>query len=270
MITVRRILRCSVNEEARKLYEITTVKNVNSDSVVNKAESEDLPNHKVKEKYKSIFTKEKTESIWNDFVGLKEQCVIIKYVVDVCFTKDISSWQMLVKRLPVNIHNFCRRYLVMSLANNSSLKRWKISSSGVCLLCGKLQSQLHVFNNCIVASDRYTYRHNSVIKTLCNHLSEKVTHGFLLHADIEGCDNPATLFRPRQQHITATGPQEHSLLHRARPEVVIEIRDGIIVTELTCPFELNARKSREYKETRYKEIQGELLTPKSRFGLILL
>ena len=101
MITVRRILRCSVNEEARKLYEITTVNNVNSDSVVNKAESEDLPNHKVKEKYKSIFTKEKTESIWNDFMGLKEQCVIIKYVVDVCFTKDISSWQMLVKRLPV-------------------------------------------------------------------------------------------------------------------------------------------------------------------------
>ena len=76
--------------------------------------SEDLPNHKVKEKCKSIFTKEKTESIWNDFVGLKEQCVIIKYIIDVCLTKDISLWQMLVKRLPVNIHNFCRRYLVMS------------------------------------------------------------------------------------------------------------------------------------------------------------
>ena len=102
-ITVRRILRCSVNEEARKLYEITTIKNVNSDSVVNKAVSEDLPNQEVKEKCKSIFTKEKTESIWNYFIGLKEQCVIIKYIVDVCLTKDISSWQMLVKRLPVNI-----------------------------------------------------------------------------------------------------------------------------------------------------------------------
>ena len=96
-ITVRRILRCSVNEEARKLYEITTIKNVNSDSVVNKAVSEDLPNHKVKEKCKDIFTKGKTESIWNDFMGLKEQCVIITYIVDVCLTKDISSWQMLAK-----------------------------------------------------------------------------------------------------------------------------------------------------------------------------
>ena len=96
-ITVRRILRCSVNEEARKLYEITTIKNVNSDSVVNKAVSEDLPNHKVKEKCKDIFAKGKTESIWNDFMGLKEQCVIITYIVDVCLTKDISLWQMLAK-----------------------------------------------------------------------------------------------------------------------------------------------------------------------------
>ena len=86
-ITVRRILRCSVNEEARKLYEIITIKNVDSDSIVNKAVSKDLPNHKVKEKCKSIFTKEKAESIWNDFMGLKEQCVIIKYIVDVCLTR---------------------------------------------------------------------------------------------------------------------------------------------------------------------------------------
>ena len=137
-VTVRRIRICSVNEEVRKLYEITTIKNVNSDSVVNKAVSEDLPNHNVKEKCKSIFTKEKTESIWNDFMGLKEQCVIIKYIVDVCLTKDISSWQVLVNRFPVNIRNFCRRYLVMSLANNSNLKQWKISRFGACLLCGKL------------------------------------------------------------------------------------------------------------------------------------
>ena len=167
-------------------------------------------------------------------MGLKEQCVIIKHMYDVCLTKDISSWQMLVKRLPMNIHNFCRRDLVMSLANNSNLKRWKISSSCACLLCGKLQSQLHVFSNCTGALDRYTWRNNFVIKTLCNHLSEEVTHGFRLYADIEGYDNPATLFRPRQQNITATGPQEHSLLHRARPDVVIEIRDEIIVIELTC------------------------------------
>ena len=75
---------------------------------------------------------------------------------------------------------------------------------------------VHVNKSCTGALDRYTWIHNSVIKTLCNHLSEKVTHGFRLYADIKGYDNPATLLRPRQQNITATGPQEHLLLHRAR------------------------------------------------------
>ena len=83
---------------------------------------------------------------------------------------DIQSWQILVKRLPINIHNFCRRCLVMSLANNSNLKRWKISDSELCSLCTKKQTQLHVFNHYLQALNRYTWRHNSIIQTFCNHL----------------------------------------------------------------------------------------------------
>ena len=41
-ITLRKVLKCSRNEEARKLYEMTTMKNVNSDSIVNKAFTQDL------------------------------------------------------------------------------------------------------------------------------------------------------------------------------------------------------------------------------------
>ena len=42
----------------------------------------------------------------------------------------------------------------------------------------------------------------------------------------------------------------------------IETRDTLTIIELT--------KSREYKETRYKEIKSELLTPPSNFQLIFL
>ena len=70
-ITLRRFLRCSRNEEARKLYEMTTFKNVNSDTIVNKAFSQDLPNNKIKDKCKSILNKEITKSVWNNFMGLK-------------------------------------------------------------------------------------------------------------------------------------------------------------------------------------------------------
>ena len=71
-ITLRRVLKCSRNEEARKLYKITAMKNVNSDSIVNKAFSQDIPN-KIKAKYKSTLNKEITESVWDNFMGLKEQ-----------------------------------------------------------------------------------------------------------------------------------------------------------------------------------------------------
>ena len=71
-ITLQRVLKFSRNEEARKLYEITAMKNVNSDSIVNKAFSQDIPN-KIKAKYKSTLNKEITESVWSNFMGLNEQ-----------------------------------------------------------------------------------------------------------------------------------------------------------------------------------------------------
>ena len=224
-ITLRRVLKCSINEEARKLYEITTMKNVNSDSIVNKAFSQDLPNNKIKAKCKSILNKEITESVWDNFMGLKEQFILRKQIFEVSMIKYIQSWKILVKRLPINIHNFCRRYSVMSFANNSNLKRWKISNSELCSLCTKKQTQLHDFNHCLQALNRYTWRHNLIIQTFCSHLLKKASYDFRLYADIESFENPATLFKPRQQSLTTTAPQQNDLSHLARPDIAIEIRD---------------------------------------------
>ena len=159
-------------------------------------------------------------------MGLKEQCILIKQIIEVSMVKDIQSWQILVERLPINIHNFCRRYLVMSLANNSNLKRWEISNSELCPLCTKKQTQLYVFNHCLQALNRYAWRHNSIIQTFCNHLLKKASYDFRLYADIEGFENPATLFKSRQQSLTTTGSQQNDLSHRARPDIAIEIRDA--------------------------------------------
>ena len=112
--------------------------------------------------------------------------------------KDIQSWQILVKRLSINTHNVCSRYLVMSLDNNSNHKRWKTSNSELCSLCTKKQTQLHVFNYCLQALNRYTWSHNSIIQTFC--------YDFRLYADIEDFENPAILFISRQQNLTTTGP----------------------------------------------------------------
>ena len=81
------------------------------------------------------------------------------------------------------------------------------------------KKQTYVFNHCLQALNRYTWRDNSIIQTFCNHLLQKSCYDFRLYADIEGFENPATLFISQQQSLTTTGPQQNDLLHRARPEL---------------------------------------------------
>lgn len=75
------------------------IKSLNSDCIVNKAFSKEVPSCK-------------TEGVWNYFRSLKGQCILIKHGIEVSMVKDIKSRQMLVKRSLVNIHNFCRRYFI--------------------------------------------------------------------------------------------------------------------------------------------------------------
>ena len=112
------------------------------------------------------------------------------------------------------------------------------------------KKQTYVFNHCVQAFNRYTWRDNSIIQTFCNHLLKKSCYDFRLYADIEGFENLATLFKSRQESLTATGQQQNDLLHHVRPDIAIETRDILTVIELTCPYETNTTKSRENEETR--------------------
>ena len=179
---------------------------------MNKAFSQDLPNNKIKDKYKSILNKEITESVWDNFMGLKEQCILIKQIIEVSMVKDIQLWQILVKRLPINIHNFCSRYLVMSLANNSNLKRWKISNSELCSLCTKKQTLLLVFNHGL-----------QIYSDFLERPVKKASYDFCLYAYIEGFENPATLLKSRQKV---------SQLQVGKKTIYYTVRDLILPSKL--------------------------------------
>ena len=185
-------------------------------------------------------------------MGLKEQSTIVSSIVSSSFTKEITNWQNVLKRLPVNIHNFARRYLIFNLANNSNLFRWKIFPSSNCNLCLKPQTQLHIFNFSARALDPFTWRHNSIVSSLCNHLNKKICRDFKIFADLTNYENPGNLFKSK------------------RPDIVIKESDSITAIELTCPFELNIIKSREYKENKYRELKNDLVAPYKQFTLILL
>ena len=107
-------------------------------------------------------------------MGLKEQSTVVSSIVSSSFVKDITNWQNVLKRLPVNIHNFAGRYLIFNLEYGSNLFRWKILPSSNCNLCLKPQNQLHIFNFCERTLDRFTWRHNSILSSLCNHLNKQI------------------------------------------------------------------------------------------------
>ena len=82
--------------------------------------------------------------------------MVVSSIVSSSFGRDITNWQNVLKRLPVNIQNFACQYLIFNLENNCNLFRWKILSSSNCNLCLKPQTQLHIFNFCERALDRFT------------------------------------------------------------------------------------------------------------------
>ena len=104
--------------------------------------------------------------------------------------------------------------------------------------------QLHMLSNCLAAlrSGRYTWRHNSILYTMCHYLSEFENVGFKLYADLIDFKSPTELFS------------------RLIPDIVLVRNDKLVVIELTCYFETNFAKSRRYKISRYKNTKNVLST----------
>ena len=168
-----------------------------------------LERHQVKTKCRSILSKEFKETTWNNFLGLKEQFTKVSSIVSSSFAKDITNLQNVLTRLPVNIHSFTCRYLMFNLANNSNLFCWKI-----------------------LLSSNFTWKHNSIVTHFVIILIKKfvMISKFLTKFDLTNYENPGNLCKSK------------------RPDIVIKENNSITAIELTCPFDLNIIKSREYKE----------------------
>ena len=225
----------------KKTYDVITSANIS------------LPTYKFKKVCNTTLKKEERDIIWEKFIGLNEQCQIILFIVDVAFVSDITNWKRVTNNLPANIFRFCRRYLVISLANNLNVHGWKVSNNGLCSLYNKLQTQLQVFNNCKQALDRYTSRHDSILFTITEHLKPKSANSFRIYVD--------------SLHLGFLSQKE--LFPGKIPDIVLQQGKKLIVIELTCPAETNLLSSREYKSDRYKELKNLSLVPCNDLELIL-
>ena len=118
------------------------------------------------------------------------------------------------------------------------------------------ETQLHILSNCSNCLDRYSWRHNSVLLTIVNKLSRATCNNLEIYADLPNNNR--------------TYPCTSDLFSRSRPDIVIKLNDKVIVLELTVCFETNTVKSRNYKQSRYRELKEELLIACDVFTMTFL
>ena len=241
----------SKNEEIKRLWKLTSDKNVRQDELLAKI---DVNAPAVKKILQKENNKNRNENIWNKFMDLREQNKIISFMVDVCPILNINKWQKMSTNLPKNIYNFTKRSLILSLSNGANLKKWYKNQDGNCVMCNLLQTQMHVFNFCKKALNRFKWRHDSVLKTIYNYLSFGVKAPYELLCDIPG--------------LTPHNPSELFLENTHRPDIVIKGPESLTVIELTVPYETNLIKSREAKVEKYNDIRTKLKTPCTKFEVI--
>ena len=90
------------------------------------------------------------------------------------------------------------------------------------------QTQLHLLNNCLeaVRNGRYTWRHDSILFTICHYLTPLENIGFELFTDLAGFKNPEILFNgPRPDIVVKNGNKltvtEHAAMKRILRKHVI-------------------------------------------------
>ena len=255
-MSVRRVLRGSTNADIQHLYAVTSSKNVNINEIIENAAIETSDRYALKTTTDKELAHRNFVETWSSFISLKEQNTLIIRLMETCHKKIIKLWQKIVTEMPTSITCFARRALILSLGNNSNLKRWNIRESQNCDLCNRSQTQLHVFSFCPTAlkQHRYTWRHNSILVTIIHHLKVLTGPDIQLYADCpdSGLNCTSTLFRS------------------LRPDVVLIYRSEVYVIELTVPYETNCLIAKRRKEERYRNLKEELRINCDSFDVITL
>ena len=255
-MSVRRVLRGSTNADIQHLYAVTSSKNVNINEIIENAAIETSDRYALKTTTDKELAHRNFVETWSSFIPPKEQNTLIIRLMETCHKKIIKLWQKIVTEMPTSITCFVRRALILSLGNNSNLKRWNIRESQNCDLCNRSQTQLHVFSFCPTAlkQHRYTWRHNSILVTIIHHLKVLTGPDIQLYADCpdSGLNCTSTLFRS------------------LRPDVVLIYRSEVYVIELTVPYETNCLIAKRRKEERYRNLKEELMINCDSFDVITL
>jgi hypothetical protein len=145
-----------------------------------------------------------------------------------------------------------------TLPTFTNLKRWGKHASVNCQLCGNMVkhtlSHGLVFCKHTLDQSRLTWRNNSVLNHIAGCLKSALVGKSMveLYCDFDGLQAPGV------RSILAD-----VMVQAQRPDLVIIDRSvygrfRITLVELTCPWDMDAKRAEEHKTARYADLKGEL------------
>ena len=195
----------------------------------------------IKTRAKTTVQKQDDEVKWEHSKNLQVQGQMLRQFED----NSAATWVNAISQLPGHIFKFAQNAVKDTLPHNANLHLWGKLKSRECTLCGEEQTLQHVLNMCTYALNmrRYNQRHDAVLKTIYNFLTNHLPPQFQSTADL-----PDQIY----SFPMDIAPTEY------RPDIVVwDNKDAMFLIELTVPFETNLEEARERKQAKYADLLKE-------------
>ena len=237
-------LHSSSEKELRVLFETTSDQNVRTDSIILTNSSRNEAIREVKATH--------IQATFDHIVSLKLQGRSISSITENLSKTAISRWTRELDKLAAPLFNFVRKALVQQLPTATNLVRWGKSQDPLCLLCKNAsQTNKHVLSNCVAALDRYTKRHDAILRILADWISNNTKPDREIFVDLS---------------IGTHGPLSN-LFQSLRPDVAIIGTNRVDTLELTVCHETNLASSKQYKSLKYADIRSDIKNAYSYFKI---
>ena len=163
------------------------------------------------------------------------------------------SWKSILWGLPKGVAKFVLNAGLNTLPTGDNLKRWGKRTSDACKVCRGLGRQTlhHLLSSCNASLEqgRYTFRHDSCLRTISDSLMGKLNGGYEIFTDLTG----------RGSRASGTVPLD-VVPTTQRPDIVILNRTDrrIVLFELTVPWDSNVGNAHQLKMDKYAALVGDL------------
>jgi hypothetical protein len=156
------------------------------------------------------------------------------------------SWKWFLWGVSRGVAKFAINAVLNTLPTGDNLKRWGKRVSDICRMCNLNAKQTlnHTLSSCSASLEqgRFTWRHDSVLRTIYDFVSCRLREGFSIYSDLTG----------QGAGSGGTVPPD-ILVTSQRPDMVLINRKlrQIVVFEMTYPWDMNIDRSHGHKCQKY-------------------